>query len=89
MYFHPESGRTFANHGLIRKAMTNSLFPDVMDDAMLAFVGVYPVIPTKSGATDQQTAIEGLPALVDGQWRQTWTVRDATPEELAAGVPDA
>ena len=43
--------------------------------------------PTAPGATDQQTAIEGDPALVNGEWRQTWTVRAATQEELAARAP--
>lgn len=31
-----------------------------------------------------QKVIEGLPECVDGVWRTTWEVVDATPEDIAA-----
>jgi hypothetical protein len=86
MYFRPETNERFTTHSDIRSRI-RAMFPEVITDENLAFVGVFPLIPTASGATDQQTAIEDAPTLVDGEWRQTWAVRDATPEDLAARAP--
>jgi hypothetical protein len=93
MYFHPESNRKLKDHSAIRRAFCDGSMPfivgfeAVISDDILAELGVFPLQDVDSGATDQQTAIEGAPALVNGEWRQTWTVRAATPEELAARAP--
>jgi hypothetical protein len=37
-------------------------------------------IPVYNAET--QRCEEGLPQQIDGEWHMTWTVRDATPEEI-------
>jgi len=52
----------------------------------LAPFDVYEVQPTDAPAADPRTerVEEDQPELVEGNWQQRWTVRDATPEEIAA-----
>ena len=52
----------------------------------LAPFDVYEVQPTDAPATNPRTerVEESHPELVDGIWQQRWTVRDASPEEIAA-----
>lgn len=87
MYIKPETGEVFADHSAIRLALSNVIFGREIDDEALAFVEVYPVEQVPSGAGPEQTAIPGEPEHVDGVWRQTWTLRPATAEELAARAP--
>lgn len=82
MYFKPETGETFKTHSEIRSASPNVLYPEVMDDGMLAHNGVFPLAyaPPEVGPT--QTARPIDPQMVDGAWTQMWSVEDATQEEL-------
>jgi hypothetical protein len=52
----------------------------------LAPFDVYEVQPTDAPAADPRTerVEEAHPELVEGIWQQRWTVRDASPEEIAA-----
>ena len=60
----------------IRSQNPNTSFPagQLSPNTMLEF-GCYPVTET-SAAFDSNTQrpVEGTPVLVDGQWRQVWTV---------------
>jgi len=52
----------------------------------LAQFGVYQVQPSDAPAVNPRTerVEESLPEVVDGIWQQRWTVRNASPEEIAA-----
>ena len=70
--------------GELRRDNPNTSFPKKPTEATLASWDVYPVAnvdsPVFSHATQNMT--EGDPVLVDGQWKQTWVITDATPEEV-------
>jgi len=70
--------------GDLRRDNPSTSFPKRPSDAVLASWGVYPVANVDSPAFSYatQNLTEGDPVLVDGQWRQTWVVTDATPEEV-------
>jgi hypothetical protein len=58
-------------------------FPRTPSDALLAEYDVFRVQSTPRPETGPDEVAEpGDPALVDGQWVQTWDVRPLTPEEL-------
>ena len=60
-------------------------FPDTISDAVLAGYGVYRV--TKVDPPNHNPKLERLtlsnPALVDGQWTQTWSQANRSSEEAA------
>jgi hypothetical protein len=70
--------------GELRRDNPNTSFPKKPTEATLASWGVYPVATTAQPAFSHatQNLIEGDPVLVDGQWKQTWVVTDATPEQV-------
>ena len=66
------------------KLLTNE-YPRYAGDIALDPMGVYTAVqwvdaPAFDDAT--QRCGEGAPEQVNGQWRMTWVVRDATPEEI-------
>ena len=70
--------------GNLRRDNPNTSFPKRVSDEMLADWGVYPVAKADMPNVDHtQNLTEGQPALVDGQWQQTWVITDATPEEVS------
>jgi len=70
--------------GDLRRDNPNTSFPKRVSDEMLADWGVYPVAKADMPNVDHtQNLTEGQPALVDGQWQQTWVITDATPEEVS------
>lgn len=68
----------------LRRDNPNTSFPKKPTEATLASWGVYPVTNVDSPAFSHatQNLTEGDPVLVDGQWKQTWIVADATLEEV-------
>ena len=61
----------------------NTSFPDVLDAATLAAFDAAEVVPVAAPAVDLfHTAVEGTPVLVGTDWTATWTVVDATAEEI-------
>jgi hypothetical protein len=70
--------------GDLRRDNPNTSFPKRVSDEMLADWGVYPVAKAdRPNVGHTQNLTEGQPALVDGQWQQTWVITDATPEEVS------
>jgi hypothetical protein len=71
--------------GELRKDNPNTSFPKRPSDDLLASWNVYPVFNVDSPTFDHatQNLTESQPALVDGQWQQTWVITDATPEEVS------
>lgn len=60
-------------------------FPDKIDDTLLATFNVLPVKSVPQPNVDYtKNIVEGVPEQVANNWVQTWTVVDATPEEIAA-----
>ena len=58
-------------------------FPDVIPEDMLPSFGMVPVIPTEAPTGDYHVIIkEGKPNLVNGLWKQTWTVELRTSDEV-------
>lgn len=87
MYYQPSTGKTFSLHSEVRQAMPWVLFGDSITDADLAEQSIFPVAQDKPELELGQVAVPLAIVFVDDQWTQLWTVRDATPEELAAMKP--
>lgn len=70
--------------GELRRDNPNTSFPKKPTEATLASWGVYPVANVDSPAFSYatQNLTEGDPVLVGGQWKQTWVITDATPEQV-------
>jgi len=64
----------------VRQAVPNVSLPKKPDEATLNALGYATIQPTELPTGDVVT--EGKPELVEGVWRQTWSVRDFTQEEL-------
>ncbi|WP_417733913.1 hypothetical protein [Roseovarius sp.] len=86
MYVNNQTGER-ATLADIRRANPHTMFPRELDSETLAFLGYALVAPTARPSGDVVT--EAAPELIDGQWRQVWSVRDYTPEERAAMLDDA
>jgi hypothetical protein len=53
------------------------------NEDLLANYNVYPLITTTAPTTaDGMTAVEGTPEFKNGEWYQTWNVRELTEEEI-------
>jgi hypothetical protein len=64
------------------KENNQTSFPSNIPDGLLAEYGVYKVeITQKPTIALDKNVIEGQPELVDGVWKQTWVITDATTEE--------
>lgn len=76
--------------GMLRRDNTNVSFPPSPTNEQLAEWNVFPVIGTTPDGYDPltQSRIEGTPEYIEGEWLQTWTVSDLSPEE-ATGVYDS
>lgn len=69
----------------LRAAFPQTSFPADLCGCDLAAFGAAHVVAVPPPALQPgEAADEGTPTLVSGEWRQTWTVRAETPEELAA-----
>lgn len=70
----------------IRSAYPNVSFPSAPSDDDLAPFGYACVHPTSPPAHDQRNErVESSdPILSDGIWHQSWRIRPATPDEIAA-----
>jgi hypothetical protein len=68
--------------GQLRKDNPQTSFPSNIPEPLLNEYGVFKVEHTDypDVGVDKNVA-EGTPELVDGVWKQTWVVTDATPEE--------
>jgi predicted RNA-binding Zn ribbon-like protein len=74
----------------LRAEFPSTSFPDDVSACDLTEFGVAHVIATSRPAEKPGEVIEeGVPALVEGEWRQTWVARAETPEELAAAKASA
>lgn len=86
MYYKPATGQVFANHSAIRGDMTPPivLYPPIIDDEILAYVGIFPLTSMPPTVAGNETAEPTTIDEIDGAWVQQWTVRPATQEELDA-----
>lgn len=87
MYYQPETGRTFGLHSEIRAALPHVMFGASITEDDLSFVGVFPLRSEAPEVEPGQIAMPAVVDLVDDEWTQLWTVRNMTPEELAAAKP--
>jgi len=88
-YIHVTSATTEYPYSLwdLRKDHPNVSFPESPSDDDLAAFGVFPVASTPPPTCDPRTErpVESAPVYHEsGQWRQSWTVRLATAEEIEA-----
>lgn len=73
----------------IRIDHPNVSFPQVITNEMAAEFGVYPCEYTSTPAIDYtKNFMIGPPEEVDGAWRQTWIVADATDAEIERRLQD-
>ena len=66
------------------KLSTNE-YPRHAGDIAIDPTGEYAIVQWVDRPTfdrETQRCVEGVPEQIDGQWRMTWIVRDATPEEI-------
>jgi hypothetical protein len=53
------------------------------NEQLLANYGVYPLVTEPiPNLLEDETAEEGIPEFIYGEWHQTWTVRKLTEEEF-------
>lgn len=77
-----DTGQYPLNLTQVRAILTEKSFAEEPDEELLADLGYGVVHPEDPPAGD--VAEEGAPALQDGLWVQTWTVRPYNTEEIAA-----
>lgn len=84
MWLHPATLAVYPTHAAIRAAWPQTSFPTHLTDAVLAELGLVPLVPAPPPAHDPATQIveETTPVQVDGAWTQQWALRPLTPEEL-------
>ena len=87
MYYKPSTGERFALHSDVRRAMPNVLFGDSISEADLIALGIFPVVQDEPAVEPGRVAVPLSIELIDDQWTQLWTIRDATPDEIEAGKP--
>ena len=69
----------------LRRAHPGVSFPAKPSDAALLEFGLHRVQPVAAPSTPPwRVAVESAPVPQDGQWTQTWLVRDRTVEETQA-----
>lgn len=69
----------------LRRAHPNVSFPVKPSDAALLEFGLHRVHPTAPPSTpEHRVVVEDAPVLQNGQWTQTWVVRDRTADETQA-----
>lgn len=75
----------------LRKDNPQVSFPKEMPEERLAEWNVYHVtkVPQPEYNSETQIIEELEPALQNGVWQQVWNVRDLTPEEKKARVPES
>lgn len=85
MWLHPETLAVYPTHAAIRAAWPQTSFPTHLTDAVLAELGLVPVLPAPQPAYDPltQDRAELPPIAVDGAWNQQWQVVAASPEVVA------
>ena len=87
MYYQPSTGERFALHSDVRRAMPYVLFGDSISEADLLALGIFPVVQDEPVVEPGRVAMPLSIELIDDQWTQLWTVRDATPDEIEASKP--
>jgi len=90
MFYQPATSTVYLSHSDIRQALwtqSSVLFGDVIAADDLASVGVFALASAQPHVEEGQIATPRSIELVDGAWTQLWTVRDQTPEEIAAHRP--
>lgn len=64
-------------------------FPEPTPDSTLAEYNVYPCLVVNPPQVDYtETVTLGSPALIGGEWTQTWVTTPASPEEIAQREQD-
>lgn len=84
MYYMPSTKEKFNTHSEIRSALANVLFPPAIDNEMLAYIGVFPLVYMQPSVAYDKVAEPTNIEQVEGIWTQLWNVRNATPEERDA-----
>ena len=87
MYYQPSTGEQFALHSDVRRAMPYVLFGDSISEGDLIALGIFPVVQDEPVLEPGRVAVPLSIELIDDQWTQLWTVRDATPDEIEASKP--
>lgn len=66
----------------LKNENSNTSFPEVLSEELLAGYNVYVVYPVDKGTDYTKDYTEGTPQLVDGKYFQNWIVTDATQEQI-------
>lgn len=80
-------GDNFKNYSIaeLKRDNPDISFPKTIPVTTLEKFGVFPVITDTKPIFDEstKTAVLNPPALVNGEWRKTYSLRDLTPEEIS------
>jgi hypothetical protein len=67
----------------LKKQNPQVSFPNKLSAELLEEFGVFPFIPVPMPTTDYTKVVtEAEPQLINDEWHQSWTIRDATEHEL-------
>jgi hypothetical protein len=87
MWYYPKDRIVFSMHEEIRRHFLWVMFPSAITDDDLAFVEVHPLVYSPPVLNAGQMHEPGDILQIEGQWVQSWAVREAKLEELAAMKP--
>lgn len=87
MYYKPDTQQVFKDHSDIRNSLLYIFFPEVMDDEMLAYHKVFPLVDAKPVVTLPLIVKPAAIEEVDGVYTQQWEVVEATEEEIESLKP--
>lgn len=87
MYYKPDTNQLFTTHSEIRSALTYVLFPESIDEEMLAYHGVFPVKDIKPSVEGNQVAHPSAVEEIDGTWTMIYEILEASEEEIEAAKP--
>ena len=84
MWINTLTKKVYQLHSEIRSAFPQTSFPRVLTDEVISGFDILPVVKTeKPTPGPTKNVAEGAPVHIDGEWRQTWNVSDATDQEIA------
>lgn len=82
MYYKPDTNQVFKTLNDVRHGMLHVLFPEVIEDEMLEYNGVFPVTTEPPHVLENFIARERTIELVDGKWAMSYEVEAMTEEEI-------
>ncbi len=87
MYYKPDTNQVFNSLNDVRNGMLYVLFPEIIENEMLEYNGVFPVVLSPPPVPDNYIARHGSIDLIEGKWRMSYKVEKMTEEEVSSLKP--